>query len=149
MSLKKTDSFFKVVLGCMLIVSPVSLLANSPVKSIDSAGNVTYSDKPVADAQAVTKVPIQTGPSASEIDAAQQQARESIKQADNIDLNSKSTTKKHKDASTSTEVERQVINAGSRNRPYATKPKPKPPANKPGINPPAQRPAGPRAGGRR
>ncbi|RDH82892.1 MAG: hypothetical protein DIZ80_11530 [endosymbiont of Galathealinum brachiosum] len=150
MNLNKTDSFYKILLGCILITSPVSLFANSPVKSVDSAGNVTYSDKPVAGAQAVTKVPIKAGPSASEIDAAQQQARKNINQAEKIDLTPEPKAKKQAPNKTASEEDRPVINAGGSNRKYGTKPVPRPPINRPGINPPpSNMPARPRAGGRR
>lgn len=150
MNTKQLEKYFKNIFYGLLICMPLSLFANSPVKSIDSAGNITYSEKPLAGAQVITKVPIQAGPSTSEINAAQQQAKENIEQADKIDLNPKPAAKKQSTKPTAPEVDKQVINAGSANRPYVTKPKPRPPINRPGINPPAKRPvARPQAGGRR
>jgi len=143
------------LLSSLLLILPVSLSANSPVKSIDADGNVTYSDKPVAGAHAVKKIPLNAGPSVSEIDAAQEKAQNKIERADKVDLTPAKPAKKQVNTNKPNEMERQVINAGNPNRPYQDKPKPRPPIERPGTNPPASnlpartRPSGVSGGGRR
>ncbi len=138
---------------------------NSPVKSVDAEGNVTYSDKPVANAKKVTKVPIHKGPSDNEINAAQQQANKNIKAAKQIDEKNAAEKEKRQAkqkaeqaAQTPPPLQPDVIYTGGTRiarPPYGNRPKPvhpivpipSHPINRPGINPPpANLPSRPRAG---
>lgn len=128
-----------------LLVFPVFLLAATPVKSVDQSGKVTYSDKPVPGAKTVSKVPISEGPSSAEINAAQQQAKETIKAADKVDAANKAESENRKSEKKSSEkssiTEQKVINSGGGRKPVDKFPvqlpvQPKPPINRPGINPP-------------
>jgi len=58
-----------------------SLLAQTPIKSVDSSGNVTYSDKATADAASSSEVQIDTGPTQSQIDEAQKRSQKTIESA--------------------------------------------------------------------
>lgn len=141
------------LLGCILSTAPFKLLANSPIKSVDESGNVTYSDKAPADAVSVKKVPLHAGPSKSEINTAQKQAAKNINTAEKIDLNNNVVKRKAKPKATApkTEYQPDVIYSGAaRRNPYANKPRPKLPIQRPGINPPPAHPPArrPRAGGR-
>lgn len=124
-----------------LLVFPVFLLASTPVKSVDPSGKVTYSDKPVLGAETVSKVPITEGPSSAEIDAAQQQAKDTIKAADKVDASNKVKSEKRKSENKKSDgssvTEQKVINSGGGRRPLDKLPiRPKPPIDRPGINPP-------------
>jgi len=137
----KLTLFSTVLVNSILFGLPINLLAGTPIKSIDSSGNVTYSDKPVSDAKSVSKVVLPPGPSESEINAAKQQAEKNIDTAENIKLpheqSSKQKKSNNKASQNSTEAEQKVINAGSRKQlPAGTLPKPRPPVERPGINPP-------------
>lgn len=58
------------------------LLAQTPIKSIDQAGNVTYSDRATADAVSSTEVEIQPGPSESQVEESEQRLQRTVDQAD-------------------------------------------------------------------
>ena len=136
-----TSSTSIVLLLQSVYLSSFSFAANSPVKSVDAEGNVTYSDKPVPDAKKVSKVSIHPGPSSDEIDAAKQQAEKNISSAKEIDKKNTAEQKKQKHPSKAPETKKQhddtVIISGTHKRPhYGTKPRPKPPIDRPGINPP-------------
>jgi len=144
-------------LTCFLLFTSVNILsADALVKSVDEAGNVTYSDKPVPEAKTVTKVPVHAGPSDSEIDAAKQQAEKNITAAEKIDRQNAAALKKQKHINTPAEASKQgqgeIIISGANRRPLNGVTIPHP--SRPGINPPpTKRPiAGPKAnagGGRR
>jgi len=104
MSYKKTILLRQIYVCCIFIFSTSNALAaNSPVKSIDESGHVTYSDKPAANAETVSKVKIQAGPSETEINSAQQQAKKNINTAKEIDQkNTAALEKQNKKAKQST-----------------------------------------------
>lgn len=131
----------------ILLITPILSQANSPVKSVDADGNVTYSDQPVSNAKTITKVPIHEGPTNNEINAAQQQAEKNIKTADKIDKQNAAELEKRKaqqkqytakkPAASEPPLQPDVIyTGGTRLNPYATRPKQRPPVNRPGIRPP-------------
>lgn len=131
----------------ILLIAPIYSPANSPVKSVDADGNITYSDQPIANAKTVTKVSIQEGPTNTEINAAQQQAEKNIKAADKIDKQNAEELEKRKakqkqytakkPAAAESPLQPDVIyTGGSRLTPYISKPRPRAPLNRPGIKPP-------------
>lgn len=133
-----------------LLMSPFSWAANSPVKSVDAAGNVTYSDKPIPEAKKTSRVSIQPGPSSNEIDAAQQQAEKNISTAKDIDKKNAAEQRPANKAPKRQSSNDTVTSSGTSIQPfYGKKPHHKPIHNKPGINPPKpQHPiARPGAGG--
>ena len=143
----KLYSFFLYLVAILFIPA---LAENSPVKSIDKSGHVTYSDKPVENAKDVSKITIDPGPSQSEIKAAQQQANQNINTAKKIELENKEE-KKQKPAKQASAKEpdnkQNTINSGASNRwPYGAIPRSgapaaRPPGRRPGVNPPpANRP---------
>lgn len=145
----KLTTILTCFLSASLLLYAFNLHANSPVKSIDAKGNVTYSDKPVKGAEQVTKIPIQSGPTESEIDAARQQARKNIQAAEEIDA-SKAANKKQQNAKHHASKKDSVITpdaiimAPPISPLYRNKPNPpvnnlpsKKPPERPGINPPA------------
>ncbi len=79
---------------CSLIFPFVTLADKAPIKSINDDGHVTYADQPVAGAKSIKKIPIEAQPSASEIDAAQQQAKKRIELAEKIDKANKAKREK-------------------------------------------------------
>lgn len=137
----KTKLLAAAFLACILSTSSFSLLANSPVKSIDKSGNVTYSDKPSADAVSIKKIPLHVGPSKSEIGAAQKQATKNIDAAEKLNLQKKNTSQKQNPSRAKPEITENVIYTGGVSlRPYASKLKPQAPIKRPEIYPPPQRP---------
>ncbi|RLA23463.1 MAG: hypothetical protein DRQ61_03780 [Gammaproteobacteria bacterium] len=144
------------ICGLTLASIPYCLQAETPVKSVDQAGNVTYSDKPVVGAASVSKVPIEPGPSGVEIDAAKQRAGEKIKRADQAQVKRDALTKAQeaeRKAEKSSRVTVEKVEAGGQsyydnNR--FVRPIVKPPGDRPDRpvgRPPVNRPS-PRATGR-
>jgi len=134
-------SSLSILLHVVFALSAFGLHANPLVKSVDAQGNVSYSDKPVSGAEKVSTVPIQSGPNASEIEVAQQQAQKKIQAAQNIEPPKKTQKKPQPATEENTESQPKVIINGTPRRPiYGTRPRPpgqKPPGQKPpGINPP-------------
>lgn len=146
MTTHKTTKRVSTRLLCgLLLMFPIFVLAVTPVKSVDQSGKVTYSDKPVPGAKTVSKVPLSEGPSSEEIDAAQQQAKETIKAADKVGAVNKAESEirksEKKTAKEPSINEQKVINGGSNRKPLDKFPvqlpvRPKPPIDRPGINPP-------------
>jgi hypothetical protein len=134
----------RLLLIIFVSATPFSVLAdNTLIKSVDASGNVTYSDKPVTNAESVTNIPIQAGPSKGEIEAAKQQAKKDINTADKIKPDNK-----NKSLPQPSPAEEGAVYSGTNsNPPFATKARHHP-AKNPGKNPPpAHRPvAQPRAG---
>jgi hypothetical protein len=56
--------------------------AQTPIKSVDKSGNVTYSDKPAEDAVSAKKVPIDPAPAPEQIKAAKERVEKIQEQAD-------------------------------------------------------------------
>ncbi len=146
---KKHNGLLYTLMILVLFLSAFSLHAkNSPVKSVDAKGNVTYSDKPVAGAEQVTKIPIHPGPSTEEIETAQQQAQKKIQTAEEITASQEAAKKLNTPpAKPKKEVKKSqpdIILGGSPNRPlygiYPIFPGLRPPTQyplgRPGINPP-------------
>ena len=155
----KSSLFGSVLLSGVLYFVVANVVLASPVKSVDEHGNVTYSDKPVQGAAAVSKVPIVPGPSEAEVDAAEQQADKTIKAAKKITQENKAAREKKKaeqEKSKAASDAKQLDTAPTGNsyyyppvRPRLPVHKPRPPGHKPrppGIRPPVNLPA-PRAGG--
>ena len=149
----KSSLFESVLLSGVLYFVVANVVLASPVKSVDEHGNVTYSDKPVQGAAAVSKVSIVPGPSEAEVDAAEQQADKTIKAAKKINQENKAAREKKKaeqEKSKAASDSKQLDTAPTGNSYYyPTRPrppvlKPRPPGHKP--RPPGNRPA-PRAGG--
>jgi len=76
-------NFQKYLIACGLaLVCNGSLLAQTPIKSIDQAGNVTYSDRAATDAVSATEVQIDPGPSESQVEESEQRLQRTLDQAD-------------------------------------------------------------------
>lgn len=154
-----------VLLSGVLYFVVANILLAGPVKSVDEHGNVTYSDKPVQGAAAVSKVPIVPGPSEAEVNAAEQQADKTIKAAKKISQENKAAREKKKGeqeklkaAADSKQLDTDTTPTSNypyynrhpvRPRPPVYKPrppvhKPRPPGNRPPVNLPT-----PRAGGQK
>jgi len=143
-----------VLLSGVLYFVVANVVLAGPVKSVDEHGNVTYSDKPVQGAAAVSKVPIVPGPSEAEVDAAEQQADKTIKAAEKINQENKAAREKKKaeQAKSKAASDSKQLDATPPSsypyrypvRPYPPVHKPRPPGHKP--RPPGNRPT-PRAGG--
>ena len=143
-----------VLLSGVLYFVVANVVLADPVKSVDEHGNVTYSDKPVQGAAAVSKVPIVPGPSEAEVDAAEQQADKAIKAAKKIHQENKAAQEKKKAEQAKSESEDASDSEQSsssypyyyrnRVRPHPPVHKPRPPGHKP--RPPVNLPT-PRAGG--
>lgn len=74
--------FSRTLIACAFaLTSAANLLAQTPIKSVDSSGNITYSDKAAADAASSSEVRIDTGPTQSQIDEAQKRSQETIDSA--------------------------------------------------------------------
>ena len=71
-------------MALLLTVLAISPLAGSqtPIKSVDEQGNVTYSDQPVSDAVKTEVVPVQPGPSEEEVKAAKERLEKTEEMAD-------------------------------------------------------------------
>lgn len=128
-------------LSVLLAFISINLSANSPVKSVDADGNVTYSDKPVSNSATVTKVPIHSGPSDNEIEAARQQAQKNIQTAEQIDASNAAEKKqaalKPKPATKPQQKQPDIIINANPQRPvYGIPPR------RPGSRLPLQRPPG-------
>lgn len=63
---------------CSVLLLPVGLKAQTPIKSIDKAGNVTYSDRPLPDAVSTHTVAVDPGPSENEREAARERTRRTL-----------------------------------------------------------------------
>lgn len=73
----------KLLIACgFTLVSVASLHAEIPIKSVDQSGNVTYSDKPTADAVSSTEVQIDAGPSESQVKEAENRSKQTMNAAD-------------------------------------------------------------------
>jgi ABC-type hemin transport system substrate-binding protein len=57
-------------------------LAETPIKSVDEAGNVTYSDKPLENAVSTTVVPVDPAPDPERVEEARKQVDKIREQAD-------------------------------------------------------------------
>jgi len=160
MAYKKSISLNQIYFCSVFIFLTVNTFAaNSPVKSVDESGHVTYSDKPSANAESVSKVKIQAGPSESEINTAQQQANKNISAAKEIDqknaaaLEKQKANKKAEQSTAKVDPETKYLSAPTNRDKYGNKPpRPTHPIKRPGIDPPpsnfpAARPKA-RAGGR-
>lgn len=140
----KRYSFF-LLFPALALASGFVLSENSPVKSIDESGHITYSDKPVENAKDISKIDIKPGPSQAEIKTAQQQANKNINTAKQIELPHE-VEKKNKPIIKTPKKElnnqQNTTNSTTNNRwPYGAIPRPKPPVarppgRRPGINPP-------------
>ncbi len=64
------------------LVSVTSLHAEIPIKSVDQSGNVTYSDRPTADAVSSTEVQIDAGPTESQVKEAENRSQQTMNAAD-------------------------------------------------------------------
>ncbi len=83
------------LLACSITLAIAgNLQAEAPVKSVDSAGNITYSDKPTADAASSSVVPVDAGPTESQVEAAQQRAEKTSAQADKAQAEREALTNK-------------------------------------------------------
>ena len=69
------------LLWTALAIGPL-VSAQTPVKSVDEQGNVTYSDQPVPDAVMTETVPVQSGPSEEEVKAARERIEKTEEMAD-------------------------------------------------------------------
>lgn len=73
----------KILIACgITLFSVTSLHAEIPIKSVDQAGNVTYSDRPTADAVTSTEVQIEAGPTESQVEEAEKRSRQTKDAAD-------------------------------------------------------------------
>lgn len=153
----KSSLFGSVLLSGVLYFVVANVVLAGPVKSVDEHGNVTYSDKPVQGAAAVSKVPIVPGPSEAEVDAAEQQADKTIKAAKKVNQENKAAQEKKKaeqaklEATSDSEQSPSSYPYYNRHpvRPHPPVHKPRPPGYKPrppGNRPPVNLPT-PRAGG--
>lgn len=76
-------NYRKILITCGLtLVSVTSLLAAAPIKSVDQSGNVTYSEKPTADAVSSTEMQIDTGPTQNQIEEAKKRSQQIIDSAE-------------------------------------------------------------------
>ena len=72
----------KVLIACGITLASVSsLLAETPIKSVDPSGNVTYSDKPTVDAVSSTEVKIDAGPTEGQVEEAKKRSEQTIDSA--------------------------------------------------------------------
>jgi hypothetical protein len=99
--------------GIILASASFNLLAQAPIKSVDQAGNVTYSDKPVVGAKSTSNVAIEPGPSGTEIEAAEKRAGEMIKQADQVQIKHEVRVKKNESALQEIEAGGQLSNSNN------------------------------------
>ncbi|VAW68791.1 hypothetical protein MNBD_GAMMA09-1034 [hydrothermal vent metagenome] len=143
---------------CMLFFSFTASAGNAPVKSIDEEGRVTYSDLPVPGASSTKNITIDPGPSANEIDAAQQQAKKRIKIAKKIDEANAEERKKRAEDNARKRAQRTKNDAVNDNytrypysniwprppiyRPPGYRPPARPPLRPPVTSPPGYRPPG-------
>jgi hypothetical protein len=67
---------------CLLVSASAVVVAQSPVKSIDQAGNVTYSDRPVAGAVSSEAVPVAPAPDPAEVKAARERLKKTGEMAE-------------------------------------------------------------------
>lgn len=73
----------KYLIACGLAVACTgTMVAQTPIKSVDQAGNVTYADQPTPDAASSTEVQIEPGPSESQIEESEQRLQRTLEQAD-------------------------------------------------------------------
>ena len=70
-----------VLLLAVLAISPLAG-SQTPIKSVDEQGNVTYSDQPVPEAVKTEVVPVQPGPSEEEVKAAKERLEKTEEMAD-------------------------------------------------------------------
>jgi hypothetical protein len=63
--------------------------AQTPIKSVDEKGNVTYSDKPAEGAVSTAVVPVSPAPSDEEVQAARDRARQTREQAEKAEADRK------------------------------------------------------------
>ncbi len=131
---------------CTFVFSFSASANNTPVKSIDEDGHVTYSDQPVPGASSIKKIAIEPGPSASEIDAAQQQAKKSIITAKKIDDANEEERKKRAASNAERRAQRtknETVKDNYTRYPYNNV-WPRPPIYRPpGYRPPARPPLRP------
>lgn len=141
------------ILTCSIALATTgSLYAQTPVKSVDSAGNVTYSDKPTADAASSSEVPIDASPTESQIEAAKQRADKTRTEADKAQAERKALSSKReserKEAAREKSAQTPQPIEESSGYPVYDKPlKPRPPIAKPpgnGGDHPAYTPPGAR-----
>ncbi|WP_457668808.1 DUF4124 domain-containing protein [Thiolapillus sp.] len=71
-----------VALSSLFFLLPAMTLAETPIKSVDEAGNVTYSDKPVENAVSATVVPVDPAPDPQRVEEAKTRAEKIKEQAD-------------------------------------------------------------------
>ncbi len=123
---------------CLLVFPFVTLADKAPIKSINDDGHVTYSDQPVPGAKSIKKIPIEAQPSASEINAAQQQAKKRIELAEKIDKVNQA--KREKRAAKKAQHPKPVAPVNNKYYPYSIG-WPRPPLyHPPVIHPPMQKP---------
>lgn len=73
----------KIFIACSFVLTGVtSLPAQTPIKSVDQSGNVTYSDKPTVDAASSTEMQIDAGPTESQIEEAKERSKKTIDSAE-------------------------------------------------------------------
>jgi len=84
-------------LSALLVVASVAR-AQPPIKSMDEAGNVTYSDKPLPDAVKTEVVPVQPGPGEDEVKAAQERIEKTEKMAEEARAARKAREKEREEA---------------------------------------------------
>lgn len=132
--------------GTILVSASFSLLAQAPIKSVDQAGNVTYSDKPVVGAKSISSVAIEPGPSDAEVEAAEKRAGKMIKQADQVQIKHEVRVKKKETVLQKAEATGQLSNSSDK-RVRPVRPIVRPPVTIPErpIRPPLNRlsPRGP------
>jgi len=139
--------------------------AQTPLKSVDEQGNVTYSDQPVPDAVKTEAVPVQPGPSEEEVKAARERIEKTEEMADEARKAREAREKEREEARRAAEAAKPEVviikeESGGyypeyRNpplitpgrptnpihRPNPSRPKPEHPAYRPpGASPPTARP---------
>ena len=72
----------RTVLASLFFLLPSIALAETPIKSVDEAGNVTYSDKPVENAVSTTVVPVDPALDPERVEEAKKQVDRIKEQAD-------------------------------------------------------------------
>ncbi len=125
----------KLIVSGFILTSATNLLAESPIKSIDRADNVTYSDRPTAGAASSTEVQIDAGPTESQVAAAKKRAQKIIESADKAQADRKALVRerqqqREKDAQDNAAQEPDVIGIENENRYPAYYP---PPVSRPPV----------------
>jgi len=80
---------FQLLAAIITLVFFPGTQAQSPIKSVDEKGQVTYSDKPMEDAVSATVVPVQPGPDEEQVKAARERAERIKEQANKAEAGRK------------------------------------------------------------